>query len=299
MPAEKIACDLKKKRVLVSDGAWGTMLHEMGLRPGECPESWNLTRYKDVLLIGQAYVSAGAEMLKTNSLGANRFKLSHFGLSEKVCDINEAAARASREAAGPDIRVIASMGPTGRMIITGDVTGQDLYEAFSEQAAALEKGGADAVCIETMIDLQEAVQAIKAAKENTKCEIICTFTFEKTIKGDYRTIMGNSISEAMAVIISEGADIIGTNCGNGFRDMIDIVAAIRKTERLTPVLVHANAGRPVINDGKISFPETPEMAAETVPGLIKAGADIIGGCCGTTPAHIRAIRDAVDNCLKG
>ena len=197
-------------------------------------------------------------------------------------------------AAGGDKWVIASIGPTGKMLITGDVTREELYDGFKEQAVALEKGGADAICIETMSDIDEAVQAVKAARENTDLEVICTFTFERTIQGDYRTMMGVSPAEAARAAMEAGADIIGTNCGNGFERMIDIVKEIRTVSPDIPVLVHANAGLPQNIDGVDVFPDTPEQMASLVPDLVDAGANIIGGCCGTTPDHIRAIRQAVD-----
>jgi len=197
-------------------------------------------------------------------------------------------------AAGKDRWVIASIGPTGKMLLTGEVTTEELYTAFKEQAMALEKGGADAICIETMSDIDEAVQAIKAARENTNLEVICTFTFDRTLQGDYRTMMGVSPVEAARAAMEAGADIIGTNCGNGFEQMIDIVREIRTLSRDIPVLVHANAGLPKNIGGVDVFPDTPEQMASLVPDLVDAGANIIGGCCGTTPDHIRAIKQAVE-----
>jgi 5-methyltetrahydrofolate--homocysteine methyltransferase len=145
-----------------------------------------------------------------------------------------------------------------------------------------------------MSDIAEAVQAIKAAKDRTRCEVICTFTFEKTLQGDYRTMMGVTPEAAVAAAIEAGADIIGANCGNGMQRMVEVVKVIRAAATDTPILVHANAGLPQNIDGKTVFPETPAEMAALVPALVKAGANIIGGCCGTTPEHIRAIRQAVD-----
>lgn len=288
----KIA-DAVRTAILVSDGAWGTFLYNKGLKPGECPESWNIERFEDVKAIAEIYISAGADMVETNSFGGSRIKLEHFGLDGRTAEINEAAARASRKAAGNDKYVIASIGPTGKMLIMEDVTERQLYDAFKEQAAALEKGGADAICIETMSDKEEAAIAVKAAKENTKCEVICTFTFEKTISGEYRTMMGVSPADAAKAAVEAGADIIGTNCGNGIERMIDIVREMRAAYPDKPILVHANAGLPVGEGGRDVYPDTPEVMASFVPELIKAGANIIGGCCGTTPEHIRAIKNAV------
>ena len=295
MAKKKIVEVLKTGKILMSDGAWGTFLYQKGLQAGECPDEWSITHYDAVKDIAQSYIHAGADMVETNSFGANRFKLQHFGLQDKMSEINEAAARASREAAGDDKYVIASIGPTGKMLLMGDVTEDELYDAFREQAMALEKGGADAVCIETMSDADEAVQAIKAAKENTRLEVIATFTFEKTLQDEYRTMMGLLPSEAVRAAVDAGADIVGTNCGNGMERMIDIVKEIRADFPDVFILVHANAGLPVLVDGVSTFPETPKMMATCVPALLEAGANIIGGCCGTTPAHIKAMKEKIVN----
>jgi 5-methyltetrahydrofolate--homocysteine methyltransferase len=293
MAKQKIVNVLKTGKILVSDGAWGTFLYKKGLKPGECPDEWSLTHYESVKDIASGYVDAGADMVETNSFGANSYKLEHYGLEKQTADINEAAARASREAAGDDIYVIASIGPTGKMLLMGDVTEEDFYNCFREQAIALEKGGADAVCIETMSDADEAIQAIKAAKENTSLEIISTFTFEKTLQNEYRTMMGLSPVEAVQAALTAGADIVGANCGNGIERMVEIVQEIRSVFPDVYILIHANAGLPTNVDGKDIFPETPEMMASFTPSLVKAGANIIGGCCGTTPEHIRAIKKAI------
>jgi 5-methyltetrahydrofolate--homocysteine methyltransferase len=295
MAKQKITEILKTGKVLISDGAWGTFLYRKGLKAGECPDEWSLTHPDEVEDIARSYILAGSDMVETNSFGANYYKLEHFGLQDRVADINEAAAKASRRAAGDDKYVIASIGPTGKLLLMGDVTEDDLYRCFKEQAVALEKGGADAVCIETMSDVEEAVLAIRAAKENTQLEIIATFTFEKTPQGEFRSMMGLTPVEAVGRAVDAGADIAGTNCGNGMERMIEIVKEIRTAFPDVYILVHANAGLPVNIDGEDIFPETPEKMAILAPQLLAAGANIIGGCCGTTPAHIEAIKNAVRN----
>ncbi len=297
MSKQTIVEAIKSGRVLISDGAWGTFLQNKGLVAGECPELWAVERPADVKEIAESYFAAGADMVESDTFGGTSFKLEHFGLTERVGEINEAAARLSAEAAaaaGGDKWVIASVGPTGKMLVMGDVTAEELSASFTEQVVALAAGGADAVCIETMSDIEEAALAVKAAKQNTNCEVIATFTFEQTVNGDYRTMMGVSPEQAAEAMIAAGADVIGTNCGNGIERMIEIVKSMRSVAPDTPILVHANAGLPVNVDGVDTFPESPEDMANQVTGLVAAGANIIGGCCGTTPAHIQAMKQAVN-----
>ena len=291
----KITDALKQGKVLVSDGAWGTFLVKKGMQSGECPELWNAEHFDAVADIARQYIDAGSQMVQTNTLGGTRCKLAVFGLAERAAELNEAAARASRSAAGDDIWVIASVGPTGKMLITEEITEEEMYEAFKEQAVALEKGGADAVCIETMSDAEEACIAVRAAKENTNMEVICTFTFEKTKQGLYRSMMGLGPTEAAVAAAEAGADIIGTNCGNGMERMADIVREMKAARPGAFILVHANAGLPQNVDNTTFFPETPEDMAGFIPAVVAAGANIVGGCCGTTPDHIRAFKNALEN----
>jgi 5-methyltetrahydrofolate--homocysteine methyltransferase len=284
---------LKNNRVLISDGAWGTLLIERGLKPGECPELWNITHRPEVFSVAKSYIDAGADIILTNSFGGSPIKLKHFGLENRAEELNLAAAAISRKAAGEDHFVLGSIGPTGVILMMGEVPEQKLYEGFCIQAESLKKGGVDAICVETMSALDEACLAVKAAKTVTNLEIVCTFTFEKTVNGSYRTMMGVSPAEMVNELKAAGASVIGANCGNGFDQMIEIVKEIRKVDSNIPVLVHANAGKPVIIEGKTVFPETPETMAEKFHALVKSGANIIGGCCGTTPGHIHALAHAL------
>jgi len=284
----KIVDQIKKGKKLVSDGAWGTFLQQKGLKVGECPEEWNLTHPEDVIDIAKSYIEAGADMVETNSFGGTRFKLEKYGLGDKVFELNKAAAELSRQAAR-DKFVLGSVGPTGKILMMGDVSEEEMYDAFKEQVLGLEAGGADAIMIETMTDLDEARIAIRAAKENTSCEVFCTMTFDKTVTGEFRSMMGIAPTDMVNTLIDAGAELIGANCGNGISNMIGIVEEIRKASQDVPVLVHANAGMPVYRDGETYFPETPEEMARLVPELLRAGANIIGGCCGTTPEHIRKV----------
>ncbi|HOK73586.1 MAG TPA: homocysteine S-methyltransferase family protein [Bacteroidales bacterium] len=278
-----------KTRVLLCDGAWGTLLQQKGLQPGECPELWNLTRRDDVLDIARSYIEAGADIIETNSFGGSRIKLSQYGLDDKASLINETAASISREAAGPDRHVAGSIGPTGKILMTGDITADELYEAFSEQATALEKGGADIIIIETMSDAEEAAIAVKAAKENTHCTVIATMTFNPAPDGTYYTIMGVTPADMIRILREAGADIIGSNCGNGTEVLTGVARAIREADREVPLIIQPNAGVPQLIDGKTIFPESPEIMSSFVPELVSIGVNIIGGCCGTTPEHIKAM----------
>ncbi|MGD9328519.1 MAG: homocysteine S-methyltransferase family protein [Cyclobacteriaceae bacterium] len=284
---------LKKGKILVSDGAWGTFLLAKGLKAGECPELWNLEHPEEVFNIARSYIEAGSNMVETNSFGGSSIKLAHYGLQDKAYELNKAAASISRKAAGPDHYVLGSIGPTGKILMMGEITQEELFESFSEQARGLEDGKADAIIIETMSDIEEARTAIKAARSSTDLEVICTMTFEKTKTGEFRTMMGISPSDMVLQLKSEKIDIIGANCGNGFEDMIGIVREIRNTDPDIPILVHANAGIPVYQDGQTVFPETPEQMASYVQNIIDAGANIIGGCCGTTPAHISKLKGMI------
>ncbi len=285
--------------VLISDGAMGTFLHAKGLGPGECPESWCIS-HPDVLKgIAEAYIAAGSDIIETNSFGGSSLKLQAYGLGNKVRELNRAAAMLAKEAMGERGYVAASVGPTGHFAKEeyGDVSTEELYEAFLGQVTALAEGGADAICVETMSSIVEAVQAIKAAKENTKLPVICTFTFDQKPRGLF-TIMGVTPEQAAEKAASAGADIVGANCGNGISNMVQIAKRMREVLPKIPILIQANAGMPKVEDGKTVFQETPEYMAFQVKELIEAGANIIGGCCGTTPDHIAAMAKASRVMLK-
>lgn len=279
--------------ILISDGAMGTFLQAKGLKPGESPEAWCLSNPAAVRSVAEAYVAAGSDIVETDSFGGTSFKQKEYGLEDKVVEMNKAAAKLAKEAMGDNGYVAASVGPTGQIPYDegGNASDEDLYNSFKQQVMALAEGGADALCLETMMSVMEAKQAIKAAKENTNLPIICTFTFEPGARG-FRTMMGADPATAAKAAVEAGADIVGANCGNGIANMIEITKEIRAALPDTPILIHANAGMPVFEDGKTVFKDTPADMAARVKELIAAGANIIGGCCGTGPAHIAAMAKA-------
>jgi 5-methyltetrahydrofolate--homocysteine methyltransferase len=280
--------------ILVSDGAMGSLLQSEGLPAGTSPEAWCVARPEVVRGVAEAYLAAGSDMVITNSFGGSPLKLARHGLAERAAELNRAAAALAREAAGSGKFVAGSVGPTGRILRDegGDVAPAELYEAFREQVVALAGGGVDAICVETMSSLAEALEAIRAAKEHTSLPVLCTFSFASGRRG-YRTMMGLSPEVAARETAAAGADVIGTNCGNGIDNMIDIVREMRAAVPDLPILAQANAGIPELVDGVTVYAETPEHMASRVDQLIEAGATIVGGCCGTTPQHIAAIAGAV------
>ena len=280
--------------VLVSDGAMGSLLQSQGLPAGASPESWCLSRPDVVRGVAEAYFSAGSDIVLTNSFGGSPLKLARHGLAERTAEVNRAAAILAREAAGSGRLVAGSVGPTGRILRDegGDATPEELYEAFREQVAGLADGGVDAICVETMSSLAEALEAVRAAREHTGLPVMCTFSFAPSRRG-FRTMMGLSPEVAARETAAAGANVIGTNCGNGIDNMIEIVRQMRTSVPELPILAQANAGIPELVDGVTVYAETPEYMSSRIDGLIAAGATIVGGCCGTTPKHIAAIADAI------
>jgi methionine synthase I (cobalamin-dependent) len=277
---------------VVTDGAWGTQLQARGLAAGEFPDLWNLTRPENVAEVARAYVEAGSRVILTNTFGANRLRLAETGFADRVVAINEAGARLSREAAGNRASVFASMGPTGRMLMAGEANPEEIGEAFREQAAALARGGADGLVVETMSDLAEAKLAVAAAKE-TGLPVVACMVFDSGKEKD-RTMMGTSPEEAAAELLEAGVDVIGANCGQGIAGFVKICARLKSAAAGRPIWIKANAGLPELREGKPFYRTTPAEFAGFVPALLEAGANFIGGCCGTSPEFIRAIRQALD-----
>jgi 5-methyltetrahydrofolate--homocysteine methyltransferase len=284
---------LQATEILVADGAMGSFLFQRGLKSGKSPESMNLN-HPDVLIeIADLYFKAGADIVQTNSFGGSPLKLAQYGLDNKTEEINRIAAQCVRQVVGENAYVSGSCGPTGKMLKPlGEIDIDEMQEGFQRQIKGLVEGGVDIICVETMTDLTEATLAIKAAKIIAPdLPVMATMTFDPTPRGFF-TIMGVNIAQAVKELTEAGADVVGSNCGNGLEKMIEIAQEFRKSTKL-PIIIQSNAGLPEMNKGKVEYPEDPAFFGKKVKDLIQAGVSIIGGCCGTTPAHIAAIKKAI------
>jgi methionine synthase I (cobalamin-dependent) len=273
-------------RVTIVDGAWGTELDKLGCPAGYCREEWNLSHPERVRQVADAYVAAGSRIILTNTFGANRFSLGRHEQSGQTHSLNLAGAAISRQAAGGKVLVFGSIGPSGRIVMMGEITPGELYDAFKEQAEALAEGGADGLVVETMSELAEVVTAVKAAK-TTGLPVVGSMTFDSG-KDRTCTMMGVTPAKAVQALTEAGADIIGCNCGIGIDNYIRVVAQFRAVTA-KPIWVKANAGLPEIDAGKIVYRMAPEEFAQKATALVEAGANLVGGCCGTTPDFIRAL----------
>jgi len=280
--------------ILVGDGAMGTLLMQRGLKPGECPERWNLDRPEILADVARLYAGAGADIVETNTFGGSPLKLAQYGLDFRTEEINVRAVRAAREGVDGRALVAASCGPSGRLLKPyGDTDPEELYAAFERQLRTVIAEGVDAVCIETMTDLTEATLAIRAARSlSSTTPVLATMTFDATPRGFF-TMMGVTIEQAVAGLLEAGADVIGSNCGNGIDNMVRIAEEFRK-HTSCPLIIQSNAGLPRIENGLAVYTETPDFMAARADRLLDLGVSIVGGCCGTTPAHITAIRRVVD-----
>lgn len=275
-----------KKFPLVSDGAWGTQLQNLGLTPGQCPDSWNILHPDKVKQVAQSYVEAGSQIILTNTFRSNRIALEEYGLADRTVELNRRGVEISQQAAMGKAYVFASIGPSGKMLVTGEVEEAALQAAFLEQAQALSDGGADALLIETMSDLKEALVALQAAK-STGLPVIVSMVFDSGKEKDY-TMMGQTPEQCAKALKAAGADGIGANCGQGIEGFITICSRLKQSSQ-SPIWIKPNAGLPEIINGTTIYRTTPQQFARYVPDLIRAGADFVGGCCGTTPDFIREI----------
>ncbi len=289
--------DALRSRVLLGDGAMGTQLQQAGLEPGGCGEAWNLDHKERVLAIQRRYAAAGSEVLLTNTFGGCRIMLDRHGEGERTADINRAAVAIAREALGGRGFVLGDIGPFGGLMEPyGEIARRDVERAFREQARALVEGGADGIIIETQTAFEELELAIAAAKEAGAPAVFGSIAFDKMAdEDDVRTMMGIGPEQAAEFMAAQGCDVAALNCGTGV-DMAmaaRIVARYRATCGL-PAMAQPNAGQPVLEGMTVRYGETPEQMAAGLPGLLAAGPRIVGGCCGSTPDHIRRFREHLD-----
>ncbi len=275
---------------VLSDGATGSYLQQHGLEPGDSPERMNLSSPQIITTMAKEYFDAGSNMVLTNSFGGNKFMLKKYKLLDQLEEINMQAAGLAKSVASKNQWVVGSIGPTGEFLEPlGPCSETEMYEAFAQQSIALKNGGADAILFETMTDLNEIQIGINAAKDNTDLPVLATMTFDKGPRG-YFTMMGISPVEAAKKLSETRVDVIGSNCGNGIEQMV-IIAKILRKETTKDILIHSNAGMPIIQNGKTVYPESPAFMAKHFIELVQNNIKIIGGCCGTTPKHISYLKD--------
>lgn len=293
-----------RTRILLADGAMGTQLQSAGLEPGECGELWNVEAPEKVKEIQARYVDSGSDLVITNTFGGCRVALARHGLGDRSAELNEAAARLLRAVVGDDRWVIGDIGPFGGLLAPmGEAQPGDVGAAFHEQAVALLRGGADALIVETQTALEELELGVKAAQaavreagKSGRVPVIGSMAFDRMKSGPPRTMMGVDPATAADRMLALGVDIIATNCGTNLdiTGQTEIVKIFRTAAPDTPIMAQPNAGAPERTADGIVYRETPDKMALGVRALVAAGANIVGGCCGTTPEHIRLFRAVID-----
>ncbi len=288
------------KRPLLLDGAMGTILQLNGLKSGECSEEWNISHPQVVQKIHQEYIKAGADIILANTFGASRIKLSSFSRDTNILNINEIAVNIAKDAIDKErnlekrIFIAGSVGPTGKILEPyGDLKINEVYKNYKEQTVILEKAGVDLIVLETFYDLEEIKTALKAVKENTDLMVVASLTFDNNLK----TIYGVDPERAAIVLENEGADGIGANCGTGPEVLYKVLKIMKKVSK-TYLMVEPNAGMPELIKKKVVYPASPKIMAEYTEKFVKLGLNLIGGCCGTTPLHIKAMSDKIKNQLS-
>lgn len=285
---------LEEQRYVLTDGAMGTMLMNAGLEHGESPERWNVEHPDRIRAVHEAYIEAGSQIVLSNTFGGSPFRLKLHKLTDRVAELNRAGAEIVRSAAdAADRRVIAagSMGPSGELMQPlGTLTFDEARDGFAEQAAALEAGGVDVLWIETMSDLQEVRAAVEGARQASSLPIVATMTFDT--RGF--TMMGVSPAAALDALQEMGLAAFGGNCGNGPAEIEGVIKAMHERNPEAILVAKSNAGIPEMIGGEICYSGTPAVMAEHALRIVELGARIIGGCCGSTPDHIRAMREALE-----
>lgn len=279
---------LTNPRTYLADGAMGTELQKRGMEDGACPELLNLSNPALLRSIHHDYITAGADIIETNTFGANRARLKFHDMQDHVAEIISAAVENAKGLPG-EYLIAGSMGPTGEILEPlGTLAESEAYDIFAEQASAFNKAGVDIIFIETMMAPEEVVAAIRAVKENSKLPVAAMMTFERGNAG-IRTMWGNTVADVAFLLEQHGADIIGSNCGRGFDEMTGVVSEYKAASGL-PIIAMANAGLPVWEDGKSVYKDTPEKLSGYISEILRSGVKILGGCCGTGPEHTAEMR---------
>ena len=277
---------LSQGGILIADGATGTTLQQMGLPSGAAPERWNLENPAAIRALHRGYVEAGSDLVLTNTFGGSRLRLEMEGLGDQVREINLAAARLAREVAGDQVMVLGDMGPTGQLMEPmGTLTYDDAVAVFAEQAAALAEGGVDAILIETMSDLNEAKAAIEGARQGTELPILVTMSFDT----HGRTMMGVKPVDAVKELWAMGVDAVGANCGRTLSENLEAIQQMREALPEATLMAKPNAGLPRMEGIESVYDVTPEIMAEYAEKFAALDVKIFGGCCGSTPEHIKAV----------
>ncbi|MBZ5494985.1 MAG: homocysteine S-methyltransferase family protein [Acidobacteriia bacterium] len=283
---------LGNSSVILADGAMGTMLFEAGLESGDSPQAWNITHPERVRAVHRAYLEAGSQLILTNTFGSNRFRLARHNLQAQVAEFNRAGAallRAEVDHAGGRALAAGDIGPSGELLAPlGKLKYADAADAFAEQAGALVAAGVDLIWIETMSALEEVQAAIEGVRRvSVEIPIVVTMTFEK----HGRTMMGVTPAQAVKSIIDWGACALGGNCGTGPEELLNIIRTMHGLMPEMPLIFKPNAGVPVLLNGKTTYNATQESMAQSAREAVNAGARVVGACCGSTPAHLRAISE--------
>jgi methionine synthase I (cobalamin-dependent) len=282
---------LAEGKVLLCDGAMGTMLQTAGLTAGDVPELWNLNRPERVLAVHLAYVAAGVDIVTTNTFGGSRVKMARADIAEQAVDANLAGAQLARQAAAGNVFVAGSMGPTGELLEPfGPLSAAEVADVYAEQAAALAKGGVDLFLIETMSDFNEATAAVNGIRRVSDLPVFCTLTFD----AGGRTMMGVSPRQAAAALTALAVDAFGANCGLGPDEMEGVAREFLTAQPGASIICQPNAGVPTLEDGKSVYGASPETMAEFARRYAALGVRVIGSCCGSTPAHTEMIGRALE-----
>lgn len=285
---------INSKPIALGDGAMGSLLLDAGMKLGDCAEQWNTEKPGIIESIHKQYIDAGCDFILTNTFGANPFRLAEHGLQDQTAVLNQSAVTIAKKAAGDSCYVIGSIGPTGRVPEpVGNADRATLSKGFTMQIEALIESGVDALITETMMHVEEALCALETIRSiNSKIPVISSVCFQHKDNA-FHTALGQSPKETATILTDAGSNIIGANCMVSFEAYAELAQQLNEGTNL-PIMVQPNAGQPITNDGNIRYPMTPEIMMEHIPTIITGGVKIIGGCCGTTPAHTAALRQWIN-----